>query len=231
MSPSTCSTRWSPSIPIRRACANSMTSGATATWQRPSRASPPNCSTRGWCTPISSRPTGSSSAARCEGGEVLPPGCAGRPGPSTCQRASGAAAHPVAHLVAGDTVPVAERHELFGRNLIWQRPRGLIGLLGVTEAPELVDNPLPVICHDTSLVLHGWAVLTDPALEPRTVRKIQRFLAERTVVAPSAAGSVGCWREEERQMPWFPEVTRALEPPPPPPRAPRPPDPPPHYLP
>jgi hypothetical protein len=32
--------------------------------------------------------------------------------------------------------------------------------------PELVDNPLPVICHGTSLVLDGQAELTDPGLKP-----------------------------------------------------------------
>jgi hypothetical protein len=36
--------------------------------------------------------------------------------------------------------------------LFWQLPRR-IGFLGVTEALELIDNPLPVICHGTSLVL------------------------------------------------------------------------------
>jgi hypothetical protein len=39
---------------------------------------------------------------------------------------------------------------------------GVTGFLGVTEAPELVDNPLPVICHGTSLVLDGWVLSASP---------------------------------------------------------------------
>ena len=48
-------------------------------------------------------------------------------------------------------MPVAERLELLEVNRIGQLLRGLVGFLRVTHTAQRVNNPLPSLCHDTTM--------------------------------------------------------------------------------
>jgi hypothetical protein len=67
------------------------------------------------------------------------------------RQASGAATHPVDYLIAGESVLVAELRKLLLGDLIGQ-PGRIVGRFRITEAAQEVDEPLPVVWHEPTIV-------------------------------------------------------------------------------
>src|SRR5262249_26338123 len=73
------------------------------------------------------------------------------PAISTGRGMSRAAAHPIDYLITGNSVLVAELLKLLVGDLDGQLRR-VVRRFRIAQAAQKVDEPLPVVCHETTLV-------------------------------------------------------------------------------